>query len=49
MTDDVQNTNVPHIKSLTIIEILDFGRRKAAVDEYLPQYKTNKYPNRPFL
>ena len=36
---------VPQIKLLGIKEILNFGRKCSAIDQYLPSYKYNNFPN----
>ena len=43
---NVISHNVPHIESLSIKEILKFARDHTIIDDYLPVYKYNKFPNR---
>ena len=35
---DVKVCTVPHLKGLTILEILQFARKHFAIDEFIPSY-----------
>ena len=40
---------IPHIKRLTVKEILAFERGKRGIEIYLPTYKPNEHQSRQFL
>ena len=46
---DIKWVKVPHIKLLSIKEILMFAKENTDVNSYLPSYDYNKYPNRDWL
>ena len=45
----ILTVKVPHLKTLSIKEILNFVRNKTEIDYYLPVYKYNKFPDREWL
>ena len=40
---------VPHIKSLSIQDILNFAKENIDIESYLPNYNYEKFPNRDWL
>ena len=46
---DIKCIKVPQIKSLNIIDILVFSKKQTNIDEYLPSYEYDKFPNRDWL
>ena len=46
---NIHSIKVPHIKSLSIKEILVFARENTKIDDYLPTYKYSKFPDREWL
>ena len=46
---EIKWVKVPHIKSLSIKDILSFAKDNSEIDSYLPSYDYNKFPNRDWL
>ena len=46
---DVKWVKVPHIKSLSIQDILNFAKENTDIESYLPNYDYDKFPNRDWL
>ena len=46
---NVKWTKVPQIEKLDLKSILKFGRDNANIDQYLPEYKYSKFPNKDWL
>ena len=46
---DVKWVKVPHIKSLSIQDILNFAKEYTDIESYLPNYNYDKFPNRDWL
>ena len=46
---DVKVCRVPHLKGLTVDDLLKFGIEKANIMDYLPEYEYKKLPNRQWL
>jgi hypothetical protein len=40
---------VPHLKGLRVKDILLFAKQQSNVEDYLPEYKNGKTPNRDWL
>ena len=46
---DVKVCSVPHLKGLTIKDLLEFARTQVEVDIYIPDYEYDKTPNRNWI
>ena len=46
---DIKVCTVPHLKGLTISELLQFARNHFAIDDFIPSYEYSKNPNRDWI
>ena len=46
---DIKCVKVPHIKTFSIKEILNFAKENSEIDSNLPSYDYDKFPNRDWL
>ena len=46
---DIKVCTVPHLKGLTIPELLQFARNHFAIDDFIPSYEYSKNPNRDWI
>ena len=46
---DIKVCTVPHLKGLTIADLLQFARNHVQIDDYIPSYEYSKNPNRDWI
>lgn len=48
-SSEIRVRNIPHLKGLTVQNLLDFSEDKVDIHSYLPKYEYKKLPNREWL